>query len=1539
MSYTGSARVRFCILLATVAATAFAVGTPAAQANATSGDAYANQGANACTWTIGNSAIEKTLTFDSVGGTFELTSLLNKTMTPARQYVQGSVSSEFRLTWDGSVLTGASGGWTCAAGSVTTPTVGGQTVVELDIALSRTNLTVTRHYVVYPSESLIQEWSDIANTGSGTHDLTAPSMLEQTLMQSDISSGNVELKSMMGAEAVPVGSYRVQGAPLSSTYGRTYNNYDASDRPEVAGCTAWTRIGTYTYPGMYFGGGEWHDGSPYGGWVWPATIHPGLTPTARIWTAPATGRINISSHVAKNASIGVGGNGVIVSITRNGSQLFTQSLGAADTTGFSANPTSISVASGDEIAFVIDGKGNYYNDATDWNPTVTYASGSLAGTSYVASTGFSGIQYPDAGSTVWSYKDYKSCANAGTVIGSSSRYMPWLSLWNRNSSEGIYAGWDFHGNWAFSEGNTAAGVGGTTVSIPTYDHVLAASEVVTLPKAFVGTYHVDLDDMGNRLLDWQYRYLWSDTRSPYFAAIRMLGNWVPGARGNAPDGLDPVGLAQQVFAIADRMREIGGDTYHRDYGWWLRNGDWIGPDWKQTGNYLSKSAMRQLIYMFIYDAESTSSVWSTGWFQHFPAEIGLIDLGIPAAEQWMKDLLVAKAQAWGDFQWRNDSLFIPYGSAASPINAALQLTQDQAYSRIAHYFLDQEPNSAIQNVNGGGREINWAYMETSSNTSFHDLGGIDEHALFYASYLFPVDKMSGDPGNGIPGDGSEFWSLRLCDQRYNRLLVFNPDFSGDTTSATQIACMRKLVEKYHYLLLKGVAGRWVHVYHPVATDGDANWLQRVSGDASLGIDGLRSVLIYGGTGSSAAVTVYPKGLLAGTTYDVRYQYATGSASRTGADLMANGVTLPSVAAGELIYLNLSDHPDGGTDTTTPTAPTNLAVSAATNMSYPGVELAWTAGTDNVMLSYYEVFRNGVKVDNVSKGTYYFDHSPGASLGATYAVRSVDENGNVSSSASATGGAASPLVIDDSSTRITYSASWGHFSYPEAFNGTISDTNVAGSYAQATFSGSRVTWYAKLGPNCGQAYVYIDGNLNATIDTFAPADENWQVPIYSKSWPANGVHTIKIVVAGTKYANPNGGGSTDYYVHIDGFQVSQTQPQVTEDSNPAVAYTGTWNHIAPPAYPQASNADVSVSSTAGSTASFTFTGSSVDWIGKVGANCGYADVYIDGVYATRVDTFGFRGPDAWQAPLFEKSWPSAGTHTIKVVVTGLKNESSSGTYVHIDSFQVRSLSLTDDADPAVSYSGTWTNPTTDLTYLAGAAHVASATGASASFTFNGTAVQVLGDRAGNHGLADVYITTGGSTVYWGQFDAYTPGDAVGGNQVLWQVQNLSSGSHTIQVIATGTHDAQSTGTAVTLDGFAYGTAGLPRLPNDTNDSTLSYSAGWTNPSGLGPSYDFGDSHVSATAGSTATYTFSGTGFQIVGSRAANHGYGEVTVDGTPTGMFDGYAATDTGGNQVLWQMLGLAAGTHTVVISVIGAHNATATDSYIVLDAASSVLSP
>ncbi len=70
------------------------------------------------------------------------------------------------------------------------------------------------------------------------------------------------------------------------------------------------------------------------------------------------------------------------------------------------------------------------------------------------------------------------------------------------------------------------------------------------------------------------------------------------------------------------------------------------------------------------------------------------------------------------------------------------------------------------------------------------------------------------------------------------------------------------------------------------------------------------------------------------------------------------------------------------------------------MGTSGVELAWTASSDNNWISYYQVYRDGEPIDRVSKGLYDFDHSELASHGAIYQVQAVDGDGNVSAKVTA-----------------------------------------------------------------------------------------------------------------------------------------------------------------------------------------------------------------------------------------------------------------------------------------------------------------------------------------------------------------------------------------------------------------------------------------------------------------------------------------------------------------------------------------------------------
>jgi hypothetical protein len=95
----------------------------------------------------------------------------------------------------------------------------------------------------------------------------------------------------------------------------------------------------------------------------------------------------------------------------------------------------------------------------------------------------------------------------------------------------------------------------------------------------------------------------------------------------------------------------------------------------------------------------------------------------------------------------------------------------------------------------------------------------------------------------------------------------------------------------------------------------------------------------------------------------------------------------------------------------------------------------------------------------------------------------------------------------------------------------------------------------------------------------------------------------------------------------------------------------------------------VTSQAGDSVSFAFTGRSITWTGRICPSCGVADVYLDGRYVTRIDSYVYRGPDVWQAALFQYSWASLGSHVIKLVITDQPDWSSKGSQIYVDNFRV------------------------------------------------------------------------------------------------------------------------------------------------------------------------------------------------------------------------------------------------------------------------------
>jgi hypothetical protein len=145
-----------------------------------------------------------------------------------------------------------------------------------------------------------------------------------------------------------------------------------------------------------------------------------------------------------------------------------------------------------------------------------------------------------------------------------------------------------------------------------------------------------------------------------------------------------------------------------------------------------------------------------------------------------------------------------------------------------------------------------------------------------------------------------------------------------------------------------------------------------------------------------------------TAYDV-YRADPGSSTRSYLGTVAPNVLTykDKTAAANTAYTYSVDSRDlagnsatgtappigGGADTTAPTAPTGLKVTAATSTS---VSLSWTASTDTVGVTGYDVYRGGTVVKAGVTGTTYTDAS-GVTAGTTYdyTVKARDAAGNTS----------------------------------------------------------------------------------------------------------------------------------------------------------------------------------------------------------------------------------------------------------------------------------------------------------------------------------------------------------------------------------------------------------------------------------------------------------------------------------------------------------------------------------------------------------------
>jgi hypothetical protein len=259
----------------------------------------------------------------------------------------------------------------------------------------------------------------------------------------------------------------------------------------------------------------------------------------------------------------------------------------------------------------------------------------------------------------------------------TDNYVPWMALVGSGKrDDGCFVALDHLGNWTLSL-DCAGGEAILSSSAPVLaDYQLPPGKRVQLPLVTLGVFRDDLEDMGRRVYDWQYQYLWDFTKTDYYARAIWVTSWfycTPNLQEQFAARLAKLDMD------ADFMRTMGMELMWDDAGW-SRSPDWPfpdgygnvfrpsheGPDYAETLRYLGKTDMKWLL-----------------WIAGQPS-IGLLN---------------SKVGSWGNFQYRTDGI------------GWLSLESDRAFRERIEQFLTANPRCSFHTCNGGSTQAHQFDMQ------------------------------------------------------------------------------------------------------------------------------------------------------------------------------------------------------------------------------------------------------------------------------------------------------------------------------------------------------------------------------------------------------------------------------------------------------------------------------------------------------------------------------------------------------------------------------------------------------------------------------------------------------------------------------------------------------------------------------------------------------------------------------------------------------------------------------------------------------------
>ena len=274
-------------------------------------------------------------------------------------------------------------------------------------------------------------------------------------------------------------------------------------------------------------------------------------------------------------------------------------------------------------------------------------------------------------------------------------------------------------------------------------------------------------------------------------------------------------------------------------------------------------------------------------------------------------------------------------------------------------FSVTSPNTAVSYVGGSTQTVTWAVAGTTAN-------GVN-----CANVDILISTNAGTTWTTLlaatPNDGTQAVTIPNTPGTTNRIMVkgtnhiffdvSNANFtitagSSDTTAPTAPTS----------LAASGTT----------QTTTNLSWTASTDNVAVTGYDVYQGATLKGST--TTATTFAVTGLTASTayTFTVKAKDAAGNISAA-----SNTVNVTTLAA---------------TDTTAPTAPTSLTASGTTQTA---TNLSWTAATDNVAVTGYDVYQGALLLGSTTTATTFAVTGLTASTAYAFTVKAKDAAGNVS----------------------------------------------------------------------------------------------------------------------------------------------------------------------------------------------------------------------------------------------------------------------------------------------------------------------------------------------------------------------------------------------------------------------------------------------------------------------------------------------------------------------------------------------------------------